>query len=74
MGRRTYLHLLAWMQRRCRHPGGSVIADILDRDHPETQVQWCSICGAYGIGKPVVNPDGSFTWPEMRRPEPRWER
>jgi hypothetical protein len=64
--------LLRWLQRRCSHPGSEVAADVLQADARPMFVPWCRTCGAVGVGYEA--PDSGTPWPEMRRPEPTWNR
>ncbi len=43
--------VLAWLQRRCKHPGLMVAADILEGGAPTALVRlrYCRRCGAYAI-------------------------
>lgn len=43
--------VLAWLQKRCDHPGVMVAADILEGDGRLTgiQVKWCRRCGSVAV-------------------------
>lgn len=63
--------LLAWLQRRCKHPGQMVSVDILEGTVPNLDVSYCNRCGAV---KTDWTPTGhsphahlEHTW---RRPDP----
>ena len=38
--------ILAWIQRRCDHPGEMVAADILEGSAPGIEVKYCRRCGS----------------------------
>lgn len=55
---------LAWLQRRCDHPGNMVAADILEGCAVGIEVKYCRRCGAirtHWVGQPNRH------W---RRPDP----
>jgi hypothetical protein len=67
-------HLLAWLQRRCDHPGNMVAADILEGCVDSIQVKYCRRCGAVRThwaplpgGKP--SPYSVLEW-HWRLPDP----
>ena len=55
--------VLAFLQRRCPHPGEMVAVDILEGDARELEIAYCRRCGSVKISR-----DGKqSTW---RRPDP----
>jgi hypothetical protein len=67
LAQRIWARLLQWLQRRCRHGGGWVLADATEGAMPHgAQVRWCRACGAIAI----VCCHGDQ--PLLRMPEPVW--
>ena len=67
---RPFRWLLHWLQRRCPHRGDWIVADILEGAHDHYQVRWCRMCGAVGL----ATHDPLMPRPELRRPEPTWQK
>jgi hypothetical protein len=63
--------LLAWLQKRCKHPGQMCAVDILEACGSGTEVAYCNRCGAVSVrsgmdrGKAVL-----INAIEWRRPDP----
>lgn len=72
--------LLAFLQRKCSHPGNMVAADLLEGCVDGLQVKWCCRCGAictefdptkrYIPWAPYPN-NPRYEW---RRPDPNLSR
>jgi hypothetical protein len=67
-------YLLAWLQRRCTHPGEMVAADVLEGCAEGLQVKYCRRCGSIQTlweptpaGQPSPYAAIEHTW---RRPDP----
>jgi hypothetical protein len=67
-------YFLAWLQRRCTHPGEMIAADVLEGCAEGLQVKYCRRCGSIQtlwepmpVGKPSRYASLEHTW---RRPDP----
>lgn len=63
--------LLAFLQRRCDHPGNMVAADILEGCAAGIEVKYCRRCGSV---KTDWHPNGTHNFQSLehtwRRPDP----
>lgn len=60
--------ILAWLQRRCEHPGQMVAVDILEGSGGDIQVPYCRRCGAVRIeGSGATRVPSDYNW---RTPDP----
>lgn len=65
--------ILAWLQKRCEHPGRMVAVDVLEGSVEGMQVSYCRRCGAIKTDwDPHVKSTGKFLGLEhwWRRPDP----
>lgn len=70
--------ILAWLQKRCQHPGNMVAVDILEGCSPGLEVAYCRRCGSVKIdwqpGVAAVAIDGPSAYSALdhtwRRPDP----
>jgi hypothetical protein len=73
---RIYRYILEKLQQQCTHPSNSVVADILEGAHPQQQIRWCRICGAYQFYYETKAARHLSDWrlPNWRTPRPTWEK
>lgn len=61
--------VLAFLQKRCDHPGKMVAADILEGSVISLEVKYCNRCGAVKTQWGTKNPAHRLDRP-WRRPDP----